>query len=154
MLSEGTIDGRRFYHNTKRTISFVQMHRTKFTRFCVKLLREKKLPAPTQDTFMFYVANRFDPKSVGIVNIKRDYGFTQGNGKLEIDTFIESLKAVDKMNEGKTPLDIVKCENICDKEDFNDPYEETTGNNDHAVGVTPPQHDIDDIVIEIREVVQ
>jgi len=82
MIEEGTINGNRFFHNTKRTISFIQLHKTQFTKFCVKLLRERKLPAPTQDTFFFYVANRFDPKSVGIMNFKKKFGFTQGKGKL------------------------------------------------------------------------
>ena len=82
MINEGSIDGRRFYHNVKRTISFIQLHRAKFTRFCVSLLKEQKLPAPTQDTFMFYVANRFDPHTVGIMNFKKKFGFTQGRGKM------------------------------------------------------------------------
>jgi len=99
MIEDGRIEGRRFYHNTKRTISFIQLHKTKFTRFCVKLLRERKLPAPTQDTFMFYVANRFNPESVGHKNFKRHYGFTQGNGKAGGDAIKQKIEEVDKANE-------------------------------------------------------
>ena len=98
MIDEGRIEGRRFYHNVKRTISFIQLHKTKFTKFCVKLLRERKLPAPTQDTYMFYVANRFDPHTVGIVNFKKHYGFTQGRGKSGADSIKLKLDEVDKAN--------------------------------------------------------
>ena len=96
MINEGRIEGNRFYHNTRRTISFIQLHKTRFTQFCVKLLRERKLPAPTQDTFMFYVCNRFDPQLVGIVNFKREYGFTQGKGKLGADHIRERLLEVEQ----------------------------------------------------------
>jgi len=98
MINEGRIEGRRFYHNVKRTISYIQLHRTKFTRFCVKLLREKKLPAPTQDTFFFYVCNRFDPQLVGIMNFKKQYGFTQGRGKLGAEHIKKKLAQVEEMN--------------------------------------------------------
>lgn len=98
MINEGRIDGRRFYHNTKRTISFIQLHKTKFTKFCIKLLRKRKLPAPTQDTYMFYVCNRFDPHLVGRMNFKKNYGFTQGRGKLGADHIKEKLKEVEDAN--------------------------------------------------------
>jgi len=96
MINEGKIEGNRFYHNVKRTISFIQLHKTRFTQFCVKLLREKKLPAPTQDTYMFYVANRFNPETVGIMNFKKNYGFTQGKGKLGADHIRQRLEEVEK----------------------------------------------------------
>ena len=102
MINEGRIEGRRFYHNVKRTISFVQLHRTRFTKFCVKLLRERKLPAPTQDTFMFFVANRFDPETVGRMNFKKHYGFTQGKGKRGAAHIKEKLDAVEEANRDQT----------------------------------------------------
>ena len=99
MIDEGEIKGRRFYHNTKRTISFIQLHKSQFTRFCVKLLGDAdRLPAPTQDTYMFFVANRFDPHTVGRKNFKRDYGFTQGKGKLGAEHIKEKLAEVDLSN--------------------------------------------------------
>lgn len=98
MIEDGRIEKNRFYHNTKRTISFIQLHKTKFTKFCVKLLRERKLPAPTQDTFMFFVANRFDPETVGFKNFKKHYGFTQGNGRKGVDVMRKKLLEVDKAN--------------------------------------------------------
>lgn len=100
MIEEGKIEGNRFYHNTKRTISFIQLHKTKFTRFCVKLLKEdpithlKRLPAPTQDTFCFYVANRFNPETVGVMNFKKECGFTQGRGKLGAEHIKKCVEAV------------------------------------------------------------
>ena len=98
MITEGKTEGRRFYHNVKRTISFVQLHRTKFTRFCIKLLRDRKLPCPSQDTFMFYVANRFDPHTVGRANFKKQYGFTQGRGKNGPEWFKNRMEEVDREN--------------------------------------------------------
>lgn len=98
MIEEGKIEGRRFYHNTKRTISFIQLHKTKFTRFCVNLIKGDRLPAPTQDTYMFYVCNRFDPHLVGIMNFKKGYGFTQGKGKLGSEWFEKRMKEVDEEN--------------------------------------------------------
>jgi hypothetical protein len=98
MMDEGRVDGKRFFHDTKRTISFIQLHKTKFTKFCVKLLRERKLPAPTQDTFMFYVANRFDPHTVGTKNFKKHFGFAQGNGRRGVDDICRRLAEVEKNN--------------------------------------------------------
>jgi hypothetical protein len=98
MISEGRIEGNRFYHNTKRTISFIQLHKTRFTNFCVKLLKERRLPAPTQDTYMFFVANRFNPETVGVMNFKKGYGFTQGKGRLGPEHIKQKLAEVDKNN--------------------------------------------------------
>ena len=102
MINEGRIEGNRFYHNTKRTISFIQLHKTKFTKFCCGLIKEdpathlKRLPAPTQDTFMFYVANRFNPETVGVMNLKKHCGFTQGKGKLGADHIRNKIAEVEK----------------------------------------------------------
>lgn len=108
MINEGKIEGNRFYHNTRRTISFIQLHKTKFTKFCVKLLKERRLPAPTQDTFMFFVCNRFDPHLVGTKNFKKHYGFSQGNSRLGADSLKQRLKEVEiARNEKKdsSPID-------------------------------------------------
>jgi len=99
MINEGRVEGNRFYHNKKRTISFCQLHKTKFTQFCVKILKGNRLPAPTQDTYMFYVADRFSPDKIGIVNFKRDHGFTQGRGKSGAEAINEKLLEVDRKNE-------------------------------------------------------
>jgi len=96
MMEEGRVEGNRFYHNTKRTISFIQLHKTKFTKFCVKLLKERKLPCPSQDTFMFFVANRFNPETVGIMNFKKECGFSQGKGKLGAEHIRAKLQEVEK----------------------------------------------------------
>ena len=101
MINEGRIEGRRFYHNVKRTISFIQLHKLKFTKFCVGLLRDRKLPCPSQDTYMFYVCNRFDPHLVGIMNFKRFYGFTQGRGKRGVEHIKQKLQEVEEMNKSK-----------------------------------------------------
>jgi hypothetical protein len=99
MMQEGKVESKmRFYHNTKRTISFVQLHRTKFTKFCVKLLKTRRLPAPTQDTFMFYVANRFNPETIGVMNFKKHFGFTQGRGKMGAEHIKMKLREVEKNN--------------------------------------------------------
>lgn len=151
MITEGKIEGRRFYHKVKRTISFAQMHRTKFTRFCVKLLKEHKLPAPTQDTFMFYVANRFNPETVGVVNFKKNYGFTQGNGKLPIDAFVNALNRIDEINSNAAANvcgSSIPVNNSCNDDqpcNYHNVIEQ-----DKCFSPKPPI--IDDIVIEIREI--
>ena len=104
MIEEGNIEGNRFYHKTKRTISYIQLHKTKFTKFCVRLLKERRLPAPTQDTFMFYVANRFDPDHVGTKNFKRHYGFTQGKGKWGAELMRQKLQQVDESFSKNPPM--------------------------------------------------
>jgi len=101
MIEEGRIEGRRFYHNVKRTISFIQLHKTKFSKFCVSLLKTRKLPAPTQDTFYFFVQNRFNPENVGTMNFKRHHGFTQGRGKRGVEHIKEKLAEVEKENKEK-----------------------------------------------------
>jgi lipopolysaccharide biosynthesis glycosyltransferase len=101
MINEGRIEGNRFYHNTKRTISYIQLHKTKFTKFCVSLFRERRLPCPSQDTTMFYIANRFNPETVGIGNFKKNHGFTQGRGKLGADHIKKCVEEVDRKNAEK-----------------------------------------------------
>jgi hypothetical protein len=98
MMKEGREEGRRFYHEKKRTISFIQLHKSKFTRFCVSLCRERRLPVPTQDTFMYFVCNRFDPHLGGVANFKRHHGFTQGNSRRPVSELEEKIKKVDIEN--------------------------------------------------------
>jgi len=102
MIKEGRTEKNRFYHNTKRTISFIQLHKLKFTKFCVSLLRERRLPVPTQDTFMFFVCNRFDPHLGGVANFKKNHGFTQGNSRRSVSELEEKIKQVDLANDDKT----------------------------------------------------
>jgi len=105
MMNEGRVDGRRFYHNTKRTISFIQLHKLKFTKFCVSLCRERRLPVPTQDTFMFFVCNRFDPHLGGVANFKRNHGFTQGNSRRSVKELADKIAQVDIANADKFERD-------------------------------------------------
>ena len=113
MINEGDTVKNRFYHNTKRTISFIQLHKLRFTKFCVSLLRERKLPAPTQDTFMFYVANRFDADTVGTKDFKKDYGFAQGRGKSGAEAIRSKILEVDEMNVSKNLLES-NCDDLDD----------------------------------------
>lgn len=98
MMKEGRLDGRRFYHNTKRTISFIQLHKLRFTKFCVSLLKERRLPIPSQDTYMFFVCNRFDPHLGGVANFKRNHGFTQGNSRRPVEELSKKIEEVDEIN--------------------------------------------------------
>lgn len=134
MIEEGKIEGRRFYHNKSRTISFIQLHKTKFTRFCVKLCREKRLPAPTQDTFMFFVCDRFDPHLAGHANFKKNHGFVQGNGRRGVEEIRRKLKEVDDNNK------INYMENESSEED-----NENSENFENA-------ENFEEYVIEIKEV--
>ncbi|MCK9434648.1 MAG: hypothetical protein M0R32_07450 [Candidatus Cloacimonetes bacterium] len=70
--------GRRYYHPGKRTISFIQVQSTEFTKLCASLAGER-LPVPSHDTYLYYIANQlgFKWKSA---NFKRDHGFSQGKG--------------------------------------------------------------------------
>lgn len=106
MIEEGKAEGHRFYHNKKRTISYIQLHKTRFTQFCVKLLKERRLPVPSQDTFMFFVCDRFDPHLVGTRNFKRDHGFTQGNSRLGVDILKQKVDEADKLFDGKENDDV------------------------------------------------
>ena len=105
MIDDGKIEDNRFYHNVTRTISFVQLHRTKFTKFCVGLLKQRRLPVPSQDTYMFYVCNRFDPHLVGTRNFKKNHGFTQGNSRQEPSVLQRQVEAISHPIEAlATPL--------------------------------------------------
>jgi hypothetical protein len=104
MMKEGRSDGRRFYHTKQRTISYIQLHKLKFTKFCVSLLKKRKLPVPTQDTFMYYVCNRFDPHLGGVANFKRFHGFTQGNSRRSVDELRVKIENVDVANEKNVPI--------------------------------------------------
>jgi hypothetical protein len=71
--------GRKYFHPTKRTISFIQLQETAFTKKCADLAGGKKLPVPSHDTYLYYMADR-----MGLPwrssNFKARRGFTQGKG--------------------------------------------------------------------------
>ena len=98
MINEGRIEGRRFYHNKRRNISYIQLHKTKFIKFCVSLLKTKRLPVPSHDTFTYFVCQRFDPHLMSLRNFKRHHGFTQGKGKLGVEHIRAKLQEVEEMN--------------------------------------------------------
>jgi hypothetical protein len=93
MYPRGAVSGRRFYHNTKRTISFVQVNSTEFTKLCVRLAGNR-LPAPSQDTFMFYVADRLG-FPIGTDNFKKHRGMDQCKG---LDNVLSKLAEVELRN--------------------------------------------------------
>lgn len=70
--------GRRYYHPGKRTISFIQIQNSEFTRLCASLAGDR-LPVPSHDTYLYYIANQ-----LGIpwksANFKANHGFNQGKG--------------------------------------------------------------------------
>jgi hypothetical protein len=77
MRPNGCVAGRKFWHSDrKRPISYFQLTATDLTRRCVELFGPR-LPAPSQDTSMWYVADRLG-SSVSLRNFKKNYGFTQG----------------------------------------------------------------------------
>lgn len=124
MIEEGRVEGNRFYHNRKRTISFAQLHKTRFTKFCVKLLKERRLPAPTQDTYMFYICSRFDPEHIGIKNFKKNYGFTQGKGKWKVEYMRRKLQEVDEaFNKNIQSVKETIENNIIDSEENEETYD-------------------------------
>lgn len=102
MIEQGKIQGNRFYHNNKRIISYICLQKTQFTRFCVKLLKERRLPAPTQDTYAYFVIQKFNPEAMGIGNFKRHYGFNQGRGKLGAEVIRKQLMEIDRINAEKS----------------------------------------------------
>ena len=55
----------------KRLASFVCLHKTAFTKYCADLCSENRLPVPSHDTFMWYVAERSKKHSWGTFNAKR-----------------------------------------------------------------------------------
>lgn len=70
MFNINSLHGSRFYH--KRVSSFIQLHQTDFT-IKAAILAGNKLPIPSQDTFLFYIASRLGLK------IKR-HNFKKHNG--------------------------------------------------------------------------
>ena len=105
MINQGRVDGNRFYHNKKRFISYICFQRTRFTKYCVKMLDKRRLPAPTQDTFAYYLIQKLKPEEMGIGNFKKDNGFTQGNGKLGVDHIKKCLENVELQNEKELDSD-------------------------------------------------
>lgn len=69
--------GRRYYHKGKRTISYIQFQSTEFTRLCSELAGGERLPVPSHDTYLYYVANQLNIPWKK-VNFKNDRGFHQG----------------------------------------------------------------------------
>jgi len=95
MISQGKIEGNRFYHNQKRFISYICFQRTRFTRYCVKMLSNKRLPCPSQDTYAYYLIQKLKPEEMGIGNFKRDHGFIQGKGKLGAEHIKKCIEDVE-----------------------------------------------------------
>lgn len=106
MIEQGKVDGNRFYHNGKRFISYVCFQRTRFTRYCVKLLDGKRrLPAPTQDTYAYFLIQKLKPEEMGIGNFKKDHGFTQGNGKLGAEHIKKCIENIELQKEQELDSD-------------------------------------------------
>lgn len=78
MYDASNKSGRRYFHPGKRTISFIQIQSTEFTKLCASLAGER-LPVPSHDTYLYYIANQ-----LGIpwknANFKANHGFSQGKG--------------------------------------------------------------------------
>lgn len=102
MIEQGRIEGNRFYHKNKRFISYICLQKTRFTRYCVSLLKERRLPAPSQDTFAYYCIQKLKPEAMGIGNFKKQYGFTQGRGKLGAEHIKKCVEQVDINNANKS----------------------------------------------------
>ena len=79
-------------------ISYVCFQKTRFTRYCVKLLESKRLPSPSQDTFAYYVIQKLKPEAMSLRNFKKHYGFTQGRGKMGAEWFKNRMEEVDRDN--------------------------------------------------------
>jgi hypothetical protein len=101
MIEQGRIEGNRFYHNSKRFISYICLQKTRFTRFCVGLFKERRLPCPSQDTTAYFLIQKFKPEAMGIGNFKRDYGFTQLRGKTGADYIKKCVEQVDINNSNR-----------------------------------------------------
>ena len=104
MIEQGRIEGNRFYHNTKRFISYICFQKTRYTRYCVKLLDKNRLPCPSQDTFAYYCIQKLKPEAMGIGNFKKQYGFTQGRFKLGADHIRQKVEEVDKTSISKDDM--------------------------------------------------
>ena len=80
MYDQSCASGRRYNHPEKRTISFVQLQSTAFTKLCSDIAGGKRLPVPSHDTYLFYMAKQLGEPYRGH-NFKRKNGFTQANGR-------------------------------------------------------------------------
>ena len=75
---KNVVDKRKYMHKEMRTNSFVQMHRTSFTKFCADIC-DGKMPVSSEDTYLFYICDRFNnhykavdfKKNRGIYDAKR-----------------------------------------------------------------------------------
>lgn len=157
MIKEGRIEGRRFYHNSKRTISFIQLHKTKFTKFCVSLLKTRRLPVPSQDTYMYFVCNRFDPQFVGVKNFKKQYGFSQGNSRLGPDALMKRLEEVEK-NPLRMSYDANNANPQCsDEEDYENDLKEVQDDpvdvsEDPIVNIESKEIEESQIIFQIKQI--
>lgn len=93
MFNEKCANGKRYYHPEKRTISFIQLNNTRFTKWCARLAKGR-LPVPSQDTYMYYVAKCFN-SSIGVMNFKRHFGFDQGKN---MEHLVRRLAEVETQN--------------------------------------------------------
>jgi len=71
MFDPAQVSGRRYSH--RRTASFIQMHNSDFTRVAAALAGER-LPVPSHDTYIWYVATRMQ-KPIRRHDFKRRSGF-------------------------------------------------------------------------------
>jgi hypothetical protein len=99
MMQEGHVEGRKFWHDRKRTNSFIQLHKTEFSKFCISLLSEKKLPCPSHDTFYYYVISKFNPLGLATPNMKKNCGIVNINGRRGVGDLDIKLKEIDRLNE-------------------------------------------------------
>ena len=93
MFPRGQAQGRRFYHNRKRTISFIQLQSLEFTKLCASLSGER-LPVPSHDTLMFYIADKLG-LPFRAHNFKRHNGFDQGKS---VESLVLRLAQVETQN--------------------------------------------------------
>ena len=70
IFDRSCVSGRRYYH--PRTASFVQLERTELTRTAARLAGDR-LPVPSQDTYIFYLANLLG-HTIGSANFKKHHG--------------------------------------------------------------------------------
>jgi hypothetical protein len=103
MEEHGHLDGNRFYHNIKRTISYAEFHKTKFSRYVVKIIGDKRLPknCPSHDTLYYFIIQAFDPHLMATRNFKKDHGFRQGRGKSGAEVIKKQLEEIDRINDLK-----------------------------------------------------
>ena len=87
------LDGRRYYH--PRTASYVQLHQADFVRQAAALAGER-LPVPSHDTYLFYVAER-----LGLPfyrhNFKRCTGMTNFTHLADMQKAAEQLRTKGKV---------------------------------------------------------